>query len=226
MALCINSNQCLNTLRLHSNNLQSSVIVILQALNKISSLKVLDFHSNQLNKDAGKSILSVMCNNIGLEILLLNNNNISKGVLHISKVLHRLSTIKSIDLESNNLPLDISNELLLAIHSNQSLESLCLSCNRLGLNALRFMKDITTLTKLKLSKTHLRKEAGESLSTIILHNAKLVHINFSDNNLGKGTLHVMRALKHLTQLKALHFRNISSSKALNEEWSRELALAI
>ena len=226
LALCITSNQYLNTVRLHSNNLKSSAIVILEALSKISLLRELDMHSNQLNEDAGKSISSVMYNNIGLEKLLLNNNNISEGIFHIAKALHRLSSVKTIDLQHNYLPLNISHELLLAIHSNQSLESLCLSGNRLGLNTLQLIKDTTTLTELNLSKTHLPEEAGEPLSFIVLYNAKLRHINLSHNHLGNGALHVMKALKQLAELKSLHLCNISSSKTLNDEWSKELACAI
>ena len=226
LALCITSNQYLNTVRLHSNNLKSSAIVILQALSKISLLRELNLHSNQLNEYAGKSISSVMYNNIGLEKLLLNNNNISEGIFHIAKALHRLSSVKTIDLQYNYLPLNISHELLLAIHSNQSLESLCLSGNRLGLNTLQLIKDTTTLTELNLSKTHLPEEAGEPLSFIILYNAKLRHINLSHNHLGNGALHVMKALKQLAELNSLHLCNISSSKTLNDEWSKELACAI
>ena len=226
LALCITSNQCLNTVRLHSNNLKSSAIVILQALSRISSLRELDLHSNQLNEDAGKSISSVIYNNIGLEELLLNNNNISEGIFHIAKALPRLSSVKTIDLQYNCLPLNISHELLLAIYSNQSLESLCLSGNRLGLSTLQLIKDTTTLTELNLSKTHLPEEAGEPLSLIILHNTKLRHINLSHNHLGNGALHVMKALKQLEELKSLRLCNISSSKTLNDEWSKELACAI
>ena len=54
LALAIEFNQSLNTVQLNNNNnnLQCSAVVIIQALSKISSLKVLNLQFIQLTEDA------------------------------------------------------------------------------------------------------------------------------------------------------------------------------
>ena len=224
VALVIEHNQWLDTLHLYGNNLQSSAAAILLALGKITLLKEVDLNSNQLGEDAGKNISSLLYSNTGLESLFVHNNNIGKGVSHISKALQKMSSLKMLDLAYNNLTLEVTGELALAVQSNQGLKSLNLSCNRIGSNIL--ITDITTLTELSLCKTHLTQEAGVILSTLILRNTKLIGINLSFNNLGSGAVQVIRALQHLKQLKALFLGNANLTTIVKKEWSEELACAI
>ena len=63
LASAVKSNQCLSILELQCNKLQSSSVVILIALSKISSLQVLNLHSNILNEDAGEYLSSIIVNN-------------------------------------------------------------------------------------------------------------------------------------------------------------------
>ena len=104
LALAIECNQRLNTLILNDNNLQSSVVVILQALSKISSLEELNLQSTELNEDAGLYLSSVIHNNTALSQLHLDNNNIDEGLLHVMKALKQHNSLQVLGLGNVNMP--------------------------------------------------------------------------------------------------------------------------
>ena len=79
-----------------------------------------------------------------------------------------------------------------------------------------------TLTVLDLSNNQISQEAGESLSSVIMHNTRLEELHLHSNNLGIGTLEVAKALQHITTLKMLDMSNNN----IPQEVSRELAVAI
>ena len=214
LALAIERKQCLNTFQLDDNNLQSSANVIVQALSKISSLKVLCLKSNHLTKDSGEFISSVILHNTGMEKLDLNNNNIGEGVLHIATALQKVTSLKSLGLGYNNFPTKVTCELSLAIKYNQGLRYLWLPCNSVEPTVLQSIGNISTLTSLNLGKTLLVQEAGEDLSSIILHNTKLVYLYLSGNDLREGALQVVKALQQITSLKVLDLGNCNLPKEI------------
>ena len=60
-------------------------VIILEALSKISSVTGLHLLFNQLTEN----LASVICNNVGLKQLLLDNNNFGKGMSHIVRALQQ-----------------------------------------------------------------------------------------------------------------------------------------
>ena len=54
---------------------------------------MLDLQSNQLSEDASEYLSHIIFDNHGLNELLLNNNNIGKGVLHIAKALQNVTSL-------------------------------------------------------------------------------------------------------------------------------------
>ena len=226
LALAIECNQCLNTIMLHSNNLQSAAIVILQALCNLSSLRVVDLRNNQLTEETGEYLSHLILNNPELNDMNLINNKIGKGVLHIAKALKKVTSLKLLGLGYSSFPAQVCDELALAIQSNQCLQSLWLPCICLNSNVLQSMVTISTLTDLNLNSTQLLEETGEVLSCIILHNTGLEHLYLSNNNLGNGAVHVMKAIQHLTQLRTLHLGNVTSSRVVSEECGEALSYAM
>ena len=225
LALAIECNPCLGILQLNDNNLQSSsVTILLQALSKISSLKVLDLQSNQLNEHAGKYISSVILKNDGLYELKLDFNNIGKGVFHIAKALQKCTSLTFLGLGNNNFPAEVCHELSLAIQSNRHLESLALFSNNLKLNVLQSMTKVSNLEVLILKNAQLFQQSAVCLSSVILQNSGLIYLDLSDNHLGSGALHVIKAIQCLTQLKGLDLSNINLtlSKKTSEDWGKAL----
>ena len=211
---------------LRSNNLQSAAIVILQALCNLSSLRVVDLRNNQLTEETGEYLSHLILNNPELNDMNLIDNKIGKGVLHIAKALKKVTSLQLLGLGYNSFPAQVCDELALAIQSNQCLQSLWLPCICLNSNVLQSMVTISTLTDLNLNSTQLLEETGEVLSCIILHNTGLEHLYLSNNNLGNGAVHVMKAIQHLTQLRTLHLSNVTSSGVVSEECGEALSYAM
>ena len=217
LALAIKYNQCLNTLELQHNKLQSSsIVVILKAISKISSLKVLNLHSNLFNECAGEYLSSAILNNPTLNALHIDGTCIGKGMVHVAKALQKVTTLEVLGLGFNLFPTNTRDELGLAIQANEHLQSLLLLFNNLNSNVLQLLSNISTLHILNLRKTCLLNEAGNLLSDVILHNSRLVYIDISDNDLNDGALQVIKAIKHLKQLETLALGNINLTSANNE----------
>ena len=225
LALAIECNQSLNTVQLNNNNLQRSAVMIIQALSKISSLKVLNLRSIQLTEDAGECLSLVICNNLGLNILLLDNNDIGKGMLHIVRALQQLNSLQILDLSNTNMPKDVTDDLALAIECNQSLNTLYLYGNNLQSSAviiLKALSKISSLKELNLQYIQLTEDASEYLSPVICNNLGLNKLFLDNNDIGKGMLHIVRALQQLNSLQALGLSNTNMPK----EVADDLALAI
>ena len=88
------------------------------------------------------------------------------------------------------------------------------------------MISISTLTDLNLSSTQLLEEAGEILLSIILHNTRLINLYLSNNSLGNGALHVLKAIQHLTQLRILRLGDVTSGGVVSEECGEALSYAM
>ena len=225
LALAIECNQSLNTVRLNNNNLQRSAVVIIQALSKVSSLRVLYLESNKLTEDAGEYISPVICNNVGLNQLFLDNNDIGKGMLHIVRALQQLNSLQALGLSNTNMPKEVTDDLALAIECNQSLNTLKLYGNNLQSSAVTILKalsKISSLTVLDLQSNQLTADAGEYLSPVICNNVGLNQLILDNNNIGKGMLHIVRALQQVNSLQVLGLSNTNMPKEVTDD----LALAI
>ena len=104
LSCSIKSYTFLEKVYLCNSNLKSSAIILLEVLATISTLKVLDLQSNELTEEVGNSLASVIINNKKLEMLLLDNNNISAGAMNIVKTLQNINSLKMLGLSNNNLP--------------------------------------------------------------------------------------------------------------------------
>ena len=219
------SNKHIQKLWLNDNNLQSSVINMLQSLSTISTLKYLNMSNNQITEEAGEALASVILHNIRLEELHLNSNNLGEGMLFVAKALQHISSIRSLDMGNNSLSKEVSDELSLAITANKCLEKLYLYNTNLKYSAIVILQSLTMISKLKVidvENNEITEEAGEVLASVILHNTGLEELALRGNNLGEGISIVAKALQNISLLKSLYLGNNNVSK----EVSNELALAI
>ena len=225
LALAVKSNGCLEKLNLNNNNLESSAIAILEALGTISTLKLLAINGNQITKEAGEALASVVINNTEIEVLHLSDNNLGNGILEVAKALQHITSLRSLDLGNNNIPKKVSGELALAIQSNKHLETLGLHNNKLESSAIAILQALSTISTLKgldINGNQLSKDVGEALASVIIHNTGIEELILSNNNLGDGILEVAKALQHITSLRSLNLGDNNMPK----EASGELALAI
>ena len=226
LALAIRSNKYLEKLWLGNNNLEYSAIVILNSLTTITTLTVLGLNNNQIPQEAGEALASVIMHNKRLEGLHLHSNNLGIGILKVAKALQHIITLKMLNLSNNNIPQEASEDLALAIKSNKQLEVLWLDNNNLQFSAniiLNSLTTITTLTVLGLNNNQISQETDEALASVIMHNTRLEELYLDSNNLGIGTVKVVKYLQHITtRLRVLSLDNNN----IPPEASEELALAI
>ena len=225
LALAIKSNEQLEKLWFSNNNLHSSAIIILNSLATIATLTVLGLNNNQIPQEAGEALASVIMHNTRLEELYLRSNNLGIGAIEVAKSLQHITTLKVLSLDNNNIPQEASEELALAIKSNEHLEKLLLSNNNLHSSAiviLNSLATIATLAVLDLNNNQIPQEAGEALASVIMHNTRLEVLYLHSNNLGIGAIKVAKSLQHIATLKMLSL----SSNNIPQEACEELALAI
>ena len=210
LATAIKSSTYLEFLAFNCNNLQSSAIVILQSFSTITTLKVLHMNNNQIGERGGDALALVIKSNTGFKELHCGGNDLQRSVIKISKVLQTISSLELLDLSNNNLPERIGIELAAAIQSNNSLKQLWLHSNNLQSSIvviLQALSELSTLQLLDLHNCHLTSVAAKGLESVMLNNTRLKYLYLNDNNLGKGLITILEALKNVSSLKEINITN-------------------
>ena len=218
--LVVKSNKHLEKLWLNNNNLNCSGIAILQSLSTISSLTLLAINNTQITHEASEALASVVTHNTGLEVLLLNNNNLGEGMLVVTKALQKITSLRSIGFGNTNISKEASDEIPLVIKSNKHLKKMWLNYNNLnctGIAILQSLSTISSLTLLAINNTQITHEASEALASVVTHNTGIEVLLLNNNNLGEGMLVVMKALQQITSLRAVGFGNTNISKEASDE---------
>ena len=123
-------NYSLQSLHLKDLNLKvKGTIDIARALCDISGIEILDLQNNNITERAAETLASVISNNTGLEELYLGNNHLEKGIITISVALKKILSLKTLDLENNKMSEKVVTELAAAITANKSLQNLWLDNN-------------------------------------------------------------------------------------------------
>ena len=117
LALAIQANKHLEEVHLYNANLKSSVIVILESLCNILTLKILNISDNHMPPETGEALASVILHNTRLRELNLNNNNLDEEVVKVAEALKHTASLIKLNLSNNNISKTVSHELALAIKS-------------------------------------------------------------------------------------------------------------
>ena len=224
----ITKSKLLEILLLSDNNLNDDgVIKIAHSLCKHSKLKCFNLRNNNITEEAAEALASIISSNTGLEELYLYNNQLQLGVIKISTALKNISSIKMLDLDNNNIPEEVADELSAAIRANNSLEKLWLSDNHLGSSTVMIvnaLKDISTLKEISLNGNQNRsEELAPALTSTITKNKLLERLLLSDNNLNDdGVIKIAHSLCKHSKLKCFNLRNNN----ITEEAAEALASII
>ena len=136
LAFVIKNNPSLEHLHLYNNDLKSSAVVILKALQGNSKLKTLNLSGNNMTEQVAEELAFVIKNNPGLKHLHLYNNDLKSSAIVILKALQGTSKLKTLNLSGNNMPEQVAEDLAIVIKNNPGLEELLLFDNDLKLDAL------------------------------------------------------------------------------------------
>ena len=220
LAGVIKSNACLEELHLYNNNLQSSAVVILQALKDSIHLKKLDLGGNDLSGKLANDLADVIKHNVCLEELYLFNCNLQSSTVVILRALQSNSNIKKLDLGNNDLSKGVVVNLVNVIRSNMFLEELHLFNSNLQSSAgviLQALKGLPYLRKLDLGNNNLSEDIVDELADIIKFNASLEELHLCNNNLHSSTVVILQALKEVSNLRKLDLRSNNVPSEMMDE---------
>ena len=225
LAVVIRNNSSLEQLCIGNNRLGLPAVMILQALQKHSRLKVLDLDNNNLTAHVAEDLARIVKNNSGLQELYLSNNGLKTSAAVILKALKEKSVLKILHLNNNLMTEEVAEDLAVAIRNNSRLEQLCIGYNRLGLSAvliLQALQEHSRLKVLNLSDNNLTAHVAKDLATIIKNNSGLEELYLSNNSLKTSAAVILKALKEKSVLKILHL----NSNLMTDEVGEDLAVAI
>ncbi|XP_039719374.1 NACHT, LRR and PYD domains-containing protein 14 [Pteropus medius] len=118
---------------------------------------------------------------------LSTNNLLDDGVELLCEALrHPKCHLERLSLESCGLTVDGCEDLSLALISNKRLTHLCLADNVLGDGGVKLVSDALkhpqcTLQSLVLRRCHFTSLSSEHLSSSLLHNKSLIHLDLGSN---------------------------------------------
>ena len=210
LADVVKNNSQLEELYLSDNDLKLSATKILNALKQNSSLRLLHLNDNLMTQDVAKDLADVIKNNPNLEHLSIRNNKLGLEAVAILQALKEKSNLKFLNLISNYMSGEVSEDLAEVIKSNSSLEELYLSYNNLGSSVvfLQALKGASKLKVLSLSNNQLSSNfpthlAAAELTAVIKNNPLITRIWLGGNMLQSGLINITSSCRSLRNLQAL-----------------------
>ena len=221
---CISCNVQIQELNIDGYHLQStSAIIILKALESVSTLtKVFISKNNLTEKEAGNIAALISCNTQLQEVDISENSLQSAGVITISKALQGISTLTKLLISKNNITEKAASNIAALISCNTQLQDLDLSDNHLQSTGIitisNALQGISTLTKLLISKNNITEKAASNIAALISCNTQLQDLDLSDNHLqSTGIITISNALQGISTLKKIFIKkNNITAKASND----------
>ena len=207
LAAIITNNSGLEHFHLYNNDLKSSAVVILKALQGISKLKTLNLSGNHMTGQVAEDLAIVIKINPGLEHLHLSNNDLKSSAVVILKVLHENSKLKTLNLSGNNMTEQVAEDLAIVIKNNSGLEHLHLSNNDLKSSAVVILKALqgnSKLETLNLSGNNMTGQVAEDVAFVIKNNPSLEHLHLYNNDLKSSAVVILKALQGNSKLITLN----------------------
>ena len=206
---------------MNGNHLGSSTVVVVNALQEISSLKELNLNDNKnRSEELAPALSSVVSKNAYLEILSLRDNGLSDDiVLKTAQSLCKHSKLKALNLQNNDITEKAAEALASVISSNSGLEQLYLGNNQLQLGVIKIasaLKNISSLKALGIEENYIPKRAINDLSDAIRTKSFVDKLLLSDNYLGSSMAVIAKACKN-SDLKQFYVKNTGISEAVADD---------
>ena len=163
----------------------------------------------QISDDIANVLSSYLIKSHNFQCLYITDCNKSDqlALLSIIQSLGRLSTIKYLVLDNNNMTGEVAEDLAIVIKTNSSLEVLYLENSNLGPSAiiiLQALKENCKLKLLNLSGNNMTGKVADNLANVIKNNPGLEQLHLFNNYLGPSAIVILQALKENSKLKLLN----------------------
>ena len=200
---------------------------VFTALQKLSSLKLLHFSSNDISEMETDELCIAINTNHSLEIVSLNDNHLGSSTVLIAKALQSVSTLKELNLNNNYCKCEnLATEIACMITNNIYIEKLYLKdCYLYAKGVITICESLCTVFNLKiidLRQNNINEEAAEALKLVILCNTRLEELYLGFNQLKLGSAKLTAALQTISSLKVLDL----DYNGINEQVADDLAAGI
>ena len=209
--------------------MNNAALTIFSAINQHCAITHLCLRSNPITDEMAKLVGSVLSVNANIKHLDLGHCNLKEfGFIEILDGLTNTTTLHYINVESNVISEELVARIASLIHRNTSLQTLNLSnCNlpKSGTQTLFFaINQIVSLEHLNVNSNVITNCVGADLKDVISKSNKMEHLDLSGCKLDDMELYNM--LTSLTASKHLRFLNLRSSHISNESASGLLPAVI
>ena len=220
LASVVLHNTGIEELYLHSNNLGIGTLKLAQALQHITTLRILVLDNNNIPQEACDELALAIKSNKHLKSLWLNDNNLRSSANVILKSLTTITTLTVLYLNNNQITEGADEVLASVIMCNTGLEELYLNDNDLNVGILKVAKalqQITTLSILHLGNNNIPQEAYDELALAIISNKHLKKLWLNDNKLYSLVNIILKSLTTITTLTVLNLNNDQITQEADEE---------
>ena len=227
LASVIKNNSEIEALYLYDNDLQLSVLAILQALKENSKLKLLNLNNNSISDSelVAEELRSVIKNNPGItELSWSDNENRSSAAVDF-KLLKETTILKKIDFNCKLMTEEIAEELASVIKNNLNLEEVFLadiSFKKSATVILQAFRETHNLKALNLNRITMTERVVEDLAEIIKSNPNVKTLALHNNHLGPSAVKILQGLKVNSKLKCLNLNDNN----MTGQVAKELAIVI
>ena len=209
------SSSCSTELQLHNNNyLQSSLIIMLKALDSTTKLKILNLYGNTITEEAGNTLASLISKNyINLQLLYVS---VLTAPIKVIEALQKHSALEALLFDTCSLTEEAENKIASVITKNKSLRRLSLENINLSQTVIKSILTISKLTSLRLGDSSLSEEVCDNLSKAVSRNQSLETLVLLDNMLQTGLIKIVKACNKLSNIKVLQLAHncIAPSKVV------------
>ena len=219
LASVVKHNTGLEELYLNDNILGEGMLIIIKALQQITSLRSINLGNNNMSKEASGELALAIQSNKHLEELWLYNNNLKFSAIAILQSLSTISNLKYLNINNTQITNEACEALASVVLLNKGLEELHLTNNNLGEGLLiltKALQHITSLRSIDLGNNNLSKEASGELALAIQSNKQLENLGLRNNNLKCSAITILQSLSTISTLKLLIINNTQITEEAGE----------
>ena len=203
--------------------------MIARSLQKISTLTKLYIANTGVRDEAAVDIAAAVSCNIYLQEFDIGKNHLqASSVIKVAKGLQKLSTLKKLCINNNQITYEAACHIANVISCNSHLQILDISSNSLQAQGatiiLKRLQKISSLTTLYINNNIIVNEfeVADDIAAVVSCNPMQV-LDVRDNRLGKiGITKVAKALQNICTLTHLYISN----NDITDEATDDIAVAI
>ena len=200
-------NRSLQVLDLHGNPISAGVVHIAESLKHNHSLQEINLSNCNISEKGGKAIGNALMVNRSLQVLDLQGNPISAGVVHIAESLNCNHSLREINLSDCRISEEGGKAIGDALMVNRSLQVLDLHGNPISAGVVHIAESLKcnhSLLEINLTNCVISEEGADVLGSSLKENNSLQTLILRGNNLSDGGgAHLAGGLRHNNCLKRL-----------------------